>query len=121
MYRVKRAYDARQVSVHLAHRKRYHHRQTPPAPQLDKLAECFTGKRIPLLALDEKSADQPKIERYIVQKVVGHKPGRGQKSPHNHVYRLRSKGYGPKSDLTYRAEEVPQCHEMILAYRSQHE
>ena len=71
-------------------------------------------------ALDEKSADQPTIERYTVQKVVGHKPGRGRKSPHNHVYRLRLKGYGPESDLMYRAEEVPQCHEMISAYRSQH-
>ena len=79
------------------------------------------GKRIPLPALDEKSANQPKIEHYIVQKVVGHKPGRGRKPPHNHVNRLRLNGYGPESDLMYRAEEVPQRHEMISAYRSQHE
>ena len=120
VYRVKRKYDAREVSVHLAHLKQYHHRQTPPAPQFEQLAEYFLGKRIPLPALDEKSADQPKIERYTVQKVVGHKPGRGRKSPHNHVYRLRLKGYGPESDVMYRAEEVPQCHEMISVYRSEH-
>lgn len=120
VYRVKRQGEAREVSVHLAHLKQYHHRQTPPAPQFGKLAEYFMGKPIPLPDLDENSANQPKIERYTVQEIVGHKPGRGRKSPHNLVYRLRLKGYGPESDLMYRAEEVPQCHEMISAYRSQH-
>lgn len=60
------------------------------------------------------------IERYVVDKVVDHKTGRGRKGPHNYKYRLRLKGYGPESDLIYRADEVPQCHEMISVYRSRH-
>ena len=32
-------------------------------------------------------------------------------------YRLRLRGYGPESDLEYRADEVPQRQEMIAAYR----
>lgn len=78
------------------------------------------GNQIPLPALNMTDVHQPKIERYIVEAVVGHKPGRGRKSQHNYKYRLRLKGYGPESDLVYRADEVPQCHELISAYRSQH-
>ena len=119
VYRVKRPNEERELSVHLAHLKQYHTRQTPPAPQFDKLAEYFLGKRIPLPATED-TVDQPRIERYIVEKVVSHKSGRGRKSPHNYAYRLRLKGYGPESDLVYRAEEIPQCREMISAYRAKH-
>ena len=119
VYRVRRANESREVSVHLAHLKQYYARQKPPAPQFNKLAEYFLGKRIPLPAV-ENDENQPRIERYIVDKVVDHKTGRGRKSLHNYKYRLRLKGYGPESDLIYRADEVPQCHEMISAYRAKH-
>ena len=119
VYRVRRAKETREISVHLAHLKPYHERQKPPAPQFDKLAEYFLGKQIPLPAVDNDE-NQPRIERYVVDKVVDHKFGRGRKTPHNYKYRLRLKGYGPESDLVYRADEVPQCHELIAAYRSKH-
>ena len=41
-----------------------------------------------------------------------------QKNAHNFKYRLRLQGYGPESDIEYRAGEVPQCHEHIAAYRT---
>lgn len=68
----------------------------------------------------DNDENQPRIERYVVDKVVDHTPGRGRKSLHNYKYRLRLKGYGPESDVMYRADEIPQCHEMISAYRSKH-
>lgn len=49
--------------------------------------------------------------------MVSHKSGRGPKTPHNYRYRLRLRGYGPESGLEYRADEIPQCQEMIAAYR----
>ena len=61
--------------------------------------------------------DRPKIESYVVDKVVNHKSGKGPKTPYNYRYRLRLRGYGPESDLEYRADEIPQCQEMIAAYR----
>ena len=41
VYRVRLTTDTRQVSVHLAHIKPYHQRETPPTPSLEKLAEMF--------------------------------------------------------------------------------
>ena len=41
----------------------------------------------------------------------------GRKTPYNYRYCLRLRGSGPESDLEYRADEVPQCQEMIAAYR----
>lgn len=42
-YIVRRANDTREVSVHLAHVKPYHRPETPPAPQVEKLADSFFG------------------------------------------------------------------------------
>ena len=36
--------DTREVSVHLAHKKPYRQRETPPAPQFEKLVEPLLGK-----------------------------------------------------------------------------
>lgn len=117
VYRVRRPKETREVSVHLAHIKRYFARKTPPAPDFDKLAEFFLGRQIPLPAVDHPDEAQPRIESYIVDKVVSHKSGRGPRTPFNYRYRVRLRGYGPESDLEYRAEEIPQCQEMIAAYR----
>ena len=46
---------------------------------------------------------------------------KGRHSPHNYIYRLRLKGFGPEADLEYRAHQVPQCQELIAAYRAQHQ
>lgn len=37
---------------------------------------------------------------------------------HISKYRMRLKGYGPESDLECRADEVPQCHPIIAAFRT---
>ena len=117
VYRVKRQNETGEVSVHLAYIKRYYARKTPPAPDFDKLSEFFLGRQIPLPELDHPDEAQPKIESYVVDKVVNHKSGRGPKTPYNYRYRLRLRGYGPESDLEYRTDEIPQCQEMIAAYR----
>ena len=104
------------MSVHLAHIKRYHPREKPPAPEFYKLANFFLRKQIPLPALDHQDQILPRIESYIVDKVVSHRRGPGRKSTHNFKYRARLQGYGPESDVEYRADEVPQCHELITAY-----
>ena len=41
--------------------------------------------------------------------------GPAEKAPHNYKYRLRLRGYGPESNLEYRADEIPQCHELVAA------
>ena len=117
VYRVRRQNETREVSVHLAHIKRYYARKTPPAPDFDKLAEFFLGRPISLPELDHPDEAQPKIESYVVDKVVNHRSGKGPKTPYNYRYRLRLRGYGPESDLEYRADEIPKCQEMIAAYR----
>lgn len=68
--------------------------------------------------MDSSDDNQATIERYVVDKVVSHRSGPGRKSIHNYTYRLRLKGYDPESDLSYRADEIPQCQEMIAAYRA---
>ena len=39
----------------------------------------------------------------------------------NYICRLRLKGFGPEADFEYRAHQVPQCQELIAAYRVQHQ
>ena len=117
--RVRLTNDTREVSVHLAHIKPYYQRETPLTPQFEKLAELFSGEPIPLPELDHPDAAQPKIESYFVDRVENHERGPGRPSPHNYKYRVRLRGYGPESDLEYRAGEIPQCHELIAAYRAQ--
>ena len=48
-----------------------------------------------------------------------HRRGQGRHSSHYYIYRLRLKGFDPETDLEYRAHEVPQCQELIEAYRAQ--
>ena len=81
VYRVRLTNDTRDVSVHLAHIKPYHQRETPPAPQFEKLAELFSGEPIPLPELDHPDAAQPKIESYFVYRVKYHKRGPGRPAP----------------------------------------
>ena len=107
----------KEVSVHLAHLKKYNPRETPPAPDFDKLSELFLGKSIPLPEVDQPDEKLPRIEKYVIEKVVGHAPGPGRRSRYNFKYRLRLKGFGPATDLTNRAEEVPQCQHLIEQYR----
>ena len=101
--------------------EKYYPREKAPAPDFDRLTDFFLGKKLPLPEVDRPEVAQPKIERYIVEKVVGHKPGPGRKSHLNYKYRLRLKGYGPSADLEYRADEVPQCQHLIDEYRSEHQ
>lgn len=107
VYRVRRVKETREVSVHIAHIKLYRARNNPPSPDFDKLSEFFLGRTIPL----------PKIESYVVENIISHKSGRGPKTPFNSRYRIRLKGYSPESDLLYRADEIPQCQELIAASR----
>ena len=119
VYRVRLTNDTRQVSVHVDHMKPYHQRETPSAPQFEKLAELVLGKPIPLPVLNHPDAAQPKIEFYFVDRVVDHKRGPGRPSPHNYKYRPRLRGCDPEFDAEYRADEIHQCHELIAAYRAQ--
>ena len=64
---------------------------------------------------------QPHIGIYHVADVIGHRRGQGGHSPHNYIYRLRLKGFGPEADLEHRAHQVPQCQELIAAYCAQHQ
>ena len=111
--------ETREVSVHLAHIKTYYPRDIPPAPDVEMLDAFFLGRPILTPTLDHPNEAQPQIKSYIVDRVVGHKKGGpGPKSPHNNICRIRFQGYGPESDLEYRAHEVPQGHEIIAAYRT---
>ena len=121
VYRIRHPDDTKQVSVHLAHIKSYRPRQSAPAPDFHKLEGLFLGKTLPTPALEESETVPPHIGTYQVADVVGHRRGQGRHSPHNYIYRLRLKGFGPEADLEYRAHQVPQCQELIAAYRAQHQ
>ena len=121
VYRIRHPDDTKQVSVHLAHIKSYRPRQSAPAPDFHKLEGLFLGKTLPTPALEESETVPPHIGIYQVADVVGHRRGQGRHSPHNYIYRLRLKGFGPEADLEYRAHQVPQCQELIAAYRAQHQ
>ena len=58
------------------------------------------GKTLPTPALEESETVSPHIGIYQVADVVGHRRGQGRHSPHNYIYRLRLKGFGPEADLT---------------------
>ena len=119
--RIRHPDDTKQVSVHLAHIKSYRPRQSAPAPDFHKLEGLFLGKTLPTPALEESGTVSPHVGIYQVADVVGHRRGQARHSPHNYIYRLRLKGFGPEADLEYRAHQVPQCQELIAAYRAQHQ
>ena len=120
-YRIGRPDDMKQVSVHLAHIESYRPRQSAPAPDFHKLEELFLGKTLPTPSLEEPETVPPYIGIYQVADVVSHRRGQGRHSPHNYIYRLRLKGFGPGADLEHRAHQVPQCQELIAAYRAQYQ
>ena len=121
VYRIRHPDATKQVSVHLAHIKSYRPRQSAPAPDFHKLEGMFLGKTLPTLALEESEAVPPHIGIYQVADVVGHRRGQGIHDPHNYIYRLRLKGFGPEADLEYGGHQVPQCQELIAAYRTQYQ
>ena len=121
VYRIRHPDDTKQVSVHLAPIESYRPRQSTPAPDFHKLEELFLGKTLPTPALEESEMVPPHIGIYQVADHVGHRRGQGRHSPHIYIYRLRLKGFGPEADLEYRAHQVPQCQELIAAYRAQHQ
>ena len=121
VYRIRHPDDTKQVSVYLAHIKSYRSRQSATAPDSHKLEGLFLGKALPTPALEESETVSPHIGIYQVAYVVGHRRGQGRHNPHNYIYRLRLKGFGPEADLEYRAHQVPQCQELIAAYRAQHQ
>lgn len=118
VYRARLTNDTCQVSVHLAHMKSYHQRETlPAARQFEKLADCFLGEPIPLPELGHPDAAQPKFAAYFADKVIDHRCGPCRKLPHNFQYRLRPRGYRPEPDLVCRVDEIPQYHEQVASYR----
>ena len=121
LYRIRHPDDTKQVSVHLAHIKSHRPRQSAPASDFHKVEGLFLGKTLPTLALEESETVPPHIGIYQVADVVGHRRRQGRHSSHNCIYRLRLKGFGPEADLEYQAHQVPQCQELIAAYRAQHQ
>ena len=121
VYRIRHPDDTKQVSVHFAHIQFYRPRQSAPAPDFYKIEELFLGKTLPTPALEESETVPPHISIYQVADVVSHRRRQGRHSPHNYIYRLRLKGFGPEADLEYRAHQVPHCQEYIAAYRAQHQ
>ena len=121
VYRIRHPDDTKQVSVHLDHIKIYRPCQSAPPPDFHKLEGLFLGKTLPTPALEESETVPPHIGIYQVADVVGHRRGQGRHSPHNYIYRLRLKGFGPEAGLEYLAHQVPQCQELIAAYRAQHQ
>ena len=117
MYRIRHPDDTKQVSVHLAHFKSYRPRQSAPAPDFHKLEGLLLGKKLPTPALEESETIPSHIGTYYqVADVIGHRRGQGRHSPHNHIYRLRLKGFGPEADLEYPAHHAPQCQELITVH-----
>ena len=121
VYRIRHPDDTKQVFVHLAHIKSYKPHQSAPAPDFHRLDGLFIGKTLPTPTLEESETFSPHIGIHQVVDVIGHRRGRGRHSPHHYIYRLRLKGFGPEADLEYRAHQVPQCQELIAAYRAQHQ
>lgn len=92
-------------------------REKPPAPKYDKLAGVLLGKSILRPALDHPTETVPQIKSYEIHKVVEHNGRPGKKNYRNYKYHLRLTGYGPESFVEYRVDELPQCQEMIAAYK----
>ena len=53
---------------------------------------------MPTPALKESEMVPPHLGNYQVIEVVGHRRGQGRHSPHNYIYRLRLKSFGPEVD-----------------------
>ena len=111
VYRARLTNHTRQVSGYLTHMKPYHQPETPPAPHLENWWNCFLGTS----ELDHPDAVQLKIASYIVDRVVHHNCGPGTRSLQNFKYRLRLRGYGPESDIVYRADKISQDNELVAS------
>ena len=117
VYRVKLPGDTKEVSVHLAHLKLHRPRDSPPAPDYEELSGFFLGQTIPVPDFTSPDTTQPVVGNYLVDSIVSHRPGRGRRGAHNYLYKLRFHGYGAECDIERRAHDMPQCHEMLAAYR----
>ena len=109
--------ETRKVSEHSDHIKIFLPREKPPSPLFDKLGNLLWVKKS---HCPHQHRDQtlPRIDFYIVDKVVTHRCSPRSIVAHNYKCRLRLQGYGLESDIEHRADEVPQCHELIAAYRT---
>ncbi|CAM9295654.1 unnamed protein product, partial [Choristocarpus tenellus] len=56
---------------------------------------------------------------YNLEGIVDHKRGVGRKTTRNYLYRLRFQGYSPANDVWRKPTEIPECPEMIAAYRDE--
>ena len=120
VYRVRRMNETREISVHLAYLKPYHPRETPPAPEFDKLAELSWENKFPyprwtiLVKLNQQLSHTSLTEWSVTSLDRAGKVC----TILNTAWHMRLRGYGPESDLEYRADEVPRCHALIAAYRT---
>ena len=113
VYRVRRMNETREISVHLAYLKPYHPRETPPAPEFDKLAELSWENKFPyprwtiLVKLNQQLSHTSLTEWSVTSLDRAGK-----------ICVILNTACTPESDLKYCAGEVPQCHALIVTYRA---
>ena len=117
MYRVSKGEKPEEMSVHLARIERYYAPSTRSAPDFDALDDIFLGTKIPVADFDNVQS-QVRIKNLVVNAIESHRRGIGKPSPTNFQNLFTFRGYPPSQGAWCHVNAVPQCFQLIAAYRA---
>ena len=116
IYRVARDGDLSEVSVHLGRIKAYHNDESSSVPDYTALDDLFSLAKLPYFI---SSVLTVHIDPYTIKTIESHKRWSGEPSLTNfvQVYYLLVEDKPSNLGICRHVNVVPQCHEMIRAYR----
>ena len=117
IYRVARDGELAETSVHLGRIKAYHDDMSSSMPDFTALGEFFLGTTLPVPDRDD-SVLIVHIGPYTIDVIESHQRGPGKISLTNFLYHFLVKDKPSNLGIWRHVNVVPQCHEMIRAYRT---
>ena len=117
IYRVARDGELAESSVHLGRIKAYHNDEYSSVPDFTALDDLFLGTTLPVPNLDG-SVLTVHIGLYTIEAIEGHKRGPGKAPLTDFQYHFLVNDKPSNLGIWRHVNVVPQCHEIIRAYRS---
>ena len=117
VYRVSKAGDPVETTVHLGRMKKYIIPTSSPVPDFEVLDEMFLGTTLPVPDLDG-SVNKVMLGRWEVGFIDGHKRGVGAATSNNFQYHLKLKAFPPQLGVWRHHRVLPQCQHMVASYRA---
>ena len=117
VYRVSRDGELAETSVHLGRIRAYHSDTSSSVPDFTAPDELFLGTTLPVPDLDGFVLTVH-IGPYTIETIESHKRGPGEASLTNFQYCSLVKDKPSKLGIGRHVKVVPQCQEVIRAYRN---